>query len=165
GLIVLLIALLLPSLSRARDGARGVRCASNQRQIAQGLFGYASEFRGALPYGFIDFGWGDPGDPTLEGQPTEQEWTHVVSGYLNAARVNGYDLPWNAQAIHYTDPDNNYHPVLYCTIPGSEFDRQQSHYNTNMTIFPHVYWDTWAGRMIQRGTHPPTTLAQMYTDN
>jgi len=47
-LIALLIAILLPALRQARTAARLVVCASNQRQIANGAFGYATENRGRL---------------------------------------------------------------------------------------------------------------------
>ena len=40
---------LLPSLGRAREPAQRVKCASNLRQIGQGIQIYANEHRGALP--------------------------------------------------------------------------------------------------------------------
>jgi prepilin-type N-terminal cleavage/methylation domain-containing protein len=36
GIIAMLIAILLPSLNKAREAARGVACLSNLRQLAQG---------------------------------------------------------------------------------------------------------------------------------
>jgi len=49
GLIALLIGILLPALSSAKDTARRVVCASNQRQLVGGLHAYASDFDGRLP--------------------------------------------------------------------------------------------------------------------
>ena len=50
GLVSLLVAVLLPALSKARDAARTVRCTSNLKQVATGLLMYATDHRGQLPY-------------------------------------------------------------------------------------------------------------------
>jgi len=51
---VVLVAILMPSLSRAREQARGVKCASNLHQIAMALFTYASDQSDLLPAGLPD---------------------------------------------------------------------------------------------------------------
>jgi prepilin-type processing-associated H-X9-DG protein/prepilin-type N-terminal cleavage/methylation domain-containing protein len=51
GIIALLISILLPTLSRARDSAKGVKCQSNLRQIGVSVVFYANDFQGfLLPY-------------------------------------------------------------------------------------------------------------------
>lgn len=47
--VALLIALVLPSLSRARETARAVKCLSNQRQIVFACRAYADENKGRGP--------------------------------------------------------------------------------------------------------------------
>lgn len=49
GVIALLISILLPTLSRARESAREVQCASNMRQMGLALFMYADAFKGMMP--------------------------------------------------------------------------------------------------------------------
>jgi prepilin-type N-terminal cleavage/methylation domain-containing protein/prepilin-type processing-associated H-X9-DG protein len=49
GIIAVLMAILLPSLSRARESAGAIKCSANLRSIGQGLFIYASENKGRLP--------------------------------------------------------------------------------------------------------------------
>jgi prepilin-type N-terminal cleavage/methylation domain-containing protein/prepilin-type processing-associated H-X9-DG protein len=49
GIIALLISILLPSLNRAREQANRVKCASNLRQIGQGIQMYANENKGNFP--------------------------------------------------------------------------------------------------------------------
>jgi prepilin-type processing-associated H-X9-DG protein/prepilin-type N-terminal cleavage/methylation domain-containing protein len=82
GIIALLISILLPALSKARQQANLVACASNLRNIGQWVDEYASENKGYLPYGsnevqnppagnWITWEWddtlslmlGQPGDP------------------------------------------------------------------------------------------------------
>jgi len=48
-LLSLLVALLVPSASRARERARGVACMSNLRQIAAGFIAYATDNEGWFP--------------------------------------------------------------------------------------------------------------------
>ncbi len=49
GIIALLISILLPSLNAAREAARKVQCASNQRQIALGVIQYTNDNHGFAP--------------------------------------------------------------------------------------------------------------------
>src|SRR5688572_32600044 len=49
GIIALLISILLPLLNRAREQANRVKCASNLRQIGQGIQMYANENKGNFP--------------------------------------------------------------------------------------------------------------------
>src|SRR2546423_733990 len=49
GIIALLLSILLPSLSRARETANRVKCGSNLRQIGQAMMLYANENQGAYP--------------------------------------------------------------------------------------------------------------------
>ena len=49
GIIGILIAMLMPALSHARQSALSVQCASNQRQVGVVLMRYATENNGYLP--------------------------------------------------------------------------------------------------------------------
>jgi prepilin-type N-terminal cleavage/methylation domain-containing protein/prepilin-type processing-associated H-X9-DG protein len=81
GIIALLISILLPALSKARESANQVKCASNIRQLTMALIGYAMENKGAFPptltyngtsnSSYIPFN-GDPAVPS--GQAMENTW-------------------------------------------------------------------------------------------
>lgn len=49
GIIAVLIAILLPALSRAREQAKEVQCLSNMRQIGLAVLGYTYENKGWFP--------------------------------------------------------------------------------------------------------------------
>jgi prepilin-type N-terminal cleavage/methylation domain-containing protein/prepilin-type processing-associated H-X9-DG protein len=49
GIIALLIGLLLPALSRAREQAKAVKCLSNLHQLGIAAFAYAADNHGSLP--------------------------------------------------------------------------------------------------------------------
>src|SRR5262245_14581833 len=51
GIIAVLLAMLLPALTKARGAAQQAACMSNLRQIGLAVFNYASTYKGRLPYG------------------------------------------------------------------------------------------------------------------
>ena len=51
GIIALLISILMPALSRAREQANAVKCLSNIRQVGMALYMYANDNRGFYPFG------------------------------------------------------------------------------------------------------------------
>ena len=59
GIIALLIGLLLPALSKAREQSRRTNCLANLRTIGQALFMYANAHRDRLPNGNARGTWND----------------------------------------------------------------------------------------------------------
>src|SRR3954464_15189912 len=94
GIIALLISILLPSLTRARETANRVKCASNLRQIGQAILLYSNENRGAYPRTVAAAAaatqaptWGNqPGgtasDPFLGTAGTGREYDNSVTACL-----------------------------------------------------------------------------------
>src|SRR6516165_9726269 len=50
GIIALLISILLPSLSKAREQANKIKCASNLRSLGQAMILYTNSNKGFLPF-------------------------------------------------------------------------------------------------------------------
>ncbi|MFH0979926.1 MAG: type II secretion system protein [Planctomycetota bacterium] len=80
-IIALLVAILLPSLTKARKQARMVMCLSNVRSIGLAVMTYASEYGGTLPGPlhpavYRNLGMGDPGgdDPTKYERERQLTW-------------------------------------------------------------------------------------------
>src|SRR5687768_13083839 len=71
GIIAILIALLLPTLGKARESARTIKCLSNLRQLGLATAMYCGEARGFLPY-----------PTTTKGE--QMLWYNVLDPYLQA---------------------------------------------------------------------------------
>jgi len=52
GIIAVLVAILLPTLNRARESARRTKCLANLRGIGQLVMMYANQFKGQMPIGY-----------------------------------------------------------------------------------------------------------------
>ena len=84
GIIALLISILLPALSRAREASNTVKCLSNLRQIMAAAHLYTSENHGyMLPCGW-DVATAPPG---ASANDLKNWWCNILvdKGYLNAA--------------------------------------------------------------------------------
>jgi len=79
GIIALLISILMPALSRAREQANGVKCLSNVRQIGMAMYMYANDNKGAYPFGARgdvvareDWIWWQSGSPRGTGTTVDE---------------------------------------------------------------------------------------------
>ena len=57
GIIAVLVSLLLPSLSKAREAANRIKCSANLRSLAQSAFIYTSDNRGRWPLPAMSIGY------------------------------------------------------------------------------------------------------------
>ena len=71
GVIAILIAMLMPVLSKARERAKRVACASNLRQIGNALYMYVNDNRGKML----------PHRPSLAA-PTAASWDPTNPSYI-----------------------------------------------------------------------------------
>ncbi|MEM6258977.1 MAG: DUF1559 domain-containing protein [Planctomycetota bacterium] len=91
-IIALLIAILLPALGAAREGARSAQCKSNQRQIAISTFNFASDYDQYVPWNFQSFMWNDwLGVKGYDGRSITME-QGLASGLPNGAAAEPADL-------------------------------------------------------------------------
>jgi prepilin-type N-terminal cleavage/methylation domain-containing protein/prepilin-type processing-associated H-X9-DG protein len=84
GIIALLIAILLPSLTRARESARQVQCLSNLRQIAIATIGYSGTNNGYFP------GDGGGSAPTGNGADKWIMWKEDPGWDINKSSLQPY---------------------------------------------------------------------------
>lgn len=90
-IIVLLISILLPALSKARKSVEQLTCLSNQRQVVTAIFTYAGDHGGYLPYRPDQRYWDSPGtlavalvgDPGSSSFPIQGYFPHDGQGFLS----------------------------------------------------------------------------------
>jgi prepilin-type N-terminal cleavage/methylation domain-containing protein len=79
GIIAILISILLPSLSKARQQAIRVKCMSNLRQLGQAMQMYVSEYKQTLPF----CNWGE----------NTNQYSNTPYGWLYSNDVAGGNKP------------------------------------------------------------------------
>lgn len=102
GIIAVLIAILLPSLNKARQAAARVACLSNMRQVYLETRMYAEDFQGAVP-----LGW----DPISDMRRSNQVWDPVVGSSQPAPFTWGCftGMGWMYYAGYLQNPN-----ILWC---------------------------------------------------
>jgi prepilin-type processing-associated H-X9-DG protein len=130
GIIALLIGILLPALSRAREHANQIKCMANLRSLGQGLFMYAGDNKGLLPYGFVSNGESIPGSGVYQGESSD--WTTLLLHEL-ARKSVGYDP---TQAVGTSNP--GLRALFTCPTVGIEPSVQSffTHYSCHPRIMP-----------------------------
>lgn len=86
GIIALLIAMLMPSLSKARKQAQAIQCASNLKQVGNAVQMYVNQNRGYLGRWSNSTNWQDPAKPDEMIDPTE--YTKAYWGVVYAIAGN-----------------------------------------------------------------------------
>jgi prepilin-type processing-associated H-X9-DG protein len=76
GIIALLISILLPALTRVRESANQVKCASNQRQLYLAFDAYARDHNGFLPAP-----WNGP-----VGNVWHFQWPYLIVRYIGSGQ-------------------------------------------------------------------------------
>jgi prepilin-type N-terminal cleavage/methylation domain-containing protein/prepilin-type processing-associated H-X9-DG protein len=110
GIIAVLIAILLPVLQKAREQARRVVCASNQRQLCMAVLSYANQNRGFLPRiddPFQTFGSRAPSQGVIETASGWVDWTRgELMPYVAhdpATRQRVFNCPTDADPKIFVD--------------------------------------------------------------
>ncbi|MEM1210905.1 MAG: prepilin-type N-terminal cleavage/methylation domain-containing protein [Planctomycetota bacterium] len=106
-IIALLIGILLPVLTSAREAGRTATCLSNLRQIAVGYRSYANEYNGVLPLAF---------DNT---STPIRDWGTILRQYIETSGESGYN--------------DGYSPVYIC--PSSVLTPVETAYTTHPRVF------------------------------
>lgn len=118
-IIALLIAILLPSLQKARNAARGSRCLSNLRALGSATTMYMADNKDWLPVGPPDKLW---------WRYTKNGKTHTSSTYVLGARA----YPWSnchwggrrAEELHGPNEETFTRPLTRYLYPHAGLDNE-----------------------------------------
>lgn len=117
GIIAVLIALLLPSLNRARRHAKDLQCMSNLRQLGLACRNYAADNKDSLPPGYVYY-------------------TNIGHDAFWANFINSYIAP-TGNDRQTTDP-NVISKVFQC--PSGLVSGKDNYYSAHSVAFPDYYY-------------------------
>lgn len=144
GIIALLISILLPALTRARDAAKTVKCKANLRQIGQACLMYTNDNRGVvIPAGYVD------------ASGSNYDWWPILL-------IHGHYLPQNRlRSLNISTNPIDTRSVFYCpsglddvnastTPPATPYDgdylrSQRFRASTTLENPVQTVVDTWYG--------------------
>jgi prepilin-type processing-associated H-X9-DG protein/prepilin-type N-terminal cleavage/methylation domain-containing protein len=121
GIIALLISILMPALSKAREQANAVKCMSNQRNLGNALVMFTQDHKGFLPKAWFNDG---PVGSALNGGRMTWEyrfpkygWDYLLLGYVGKNREL-FRCPSDDPGRFRGDPadaspDSDYIPASY----------------------------------------------------
>ncbi len=145
GIIALLIGILLPTLSSARQAANSLVCMSNMRQFGMGQAFYINDNNGFLPIGTFDGvlnGWsGDVRDPEKG-----TDWTVLLANAMGQAGVNWEDQEASRNGTRgiFADLDTvEADGMTVTTADGAGGEAAFVHFSTHPRVMPNI--DEWSG--------------------
>lgn len=142
GIIALLISILLPALSRARQSAQSVQCLSNLRTIGQGLVIYSNDYDGYLPFGTYY-----PPNNNFDQNSDFYDWTVRVA----ASMVSGHS------SDNFLSANLN-RSFLICPSANQDLDKSSQaidDYSCNPRLMPYADYSSASGPPIDPVTNEP----------
>jgi prepilin-type processing-associated H-X9-DG protein/prepilin-type N-terminal cleavage/methylation domain-containing protein len=167
GIIALLVSILLPSLSQARERANQVVCESNLREIGNLIAIYAAEYKGFVPPGEYGGNVDPNNEASYDGNPQPGSMWDLLSIMVSKNPLgappsdpgfNSYKPNWTQHALPVmrdTDcPVVNEMPIdpAHPNQPGDNW----SAYIGNIRVFgDQAWWDPWQTQWNQNQTMLP----------
>jgi len=125
GIIALLISILLPSLAKAREQARTLKCSSNIREIIRATIMYCNNSRGLVPegaeYAQRQFDW-VYWQPAGTNPPYDDVTQSAIAPYLGHAQRTMFICPSDDVADHELNlgrPQTQISYSMNCYISGN----------------------------------------------
>src|SRR2546430_2105421 len=159
GIIAILIGILLPTLSKAREAAKKTVCLSNMRQLSDYLKLYAVGYKDAMPIGFMD----------------QKAFSYLMNWHnANGTKVSQMGLLSEARLVkdpkvffcpsengtefsYQPNPPGDYsdNPVPFDADPS---DTRRKHTRLGFSARPVVNWPSTSGGTNSSNTWPGNTF-------
>jgi prepilin-type N-terminal cleavage/methylation domain-containing protein/prepilin-type processing-associated H-X9-DG protein len=102
GIIALLISILLPALSKARESANQLKCSAQQRQIVMGMILHANDHRGFMPLAGYLWTEGQGTDPKSVLDFKRERYEYVGTTALQVAATGAAIGKYLGQDMDFT---------------------------------------------------------------
>src|SRR6185369_17511713 len=128
GIIAVLIGILLPALSKARENANKVKCMANLRQIGQALFIYANDNKGVMPFGFVPKNANIPGIGVWPGD--DGDWTTFILSVIKKTQTD-----YNSNQTNEGSPGSR--AIFMCpSVTNNSAKGILTHYSAHPRLMP-----------------------------
>ena len=115
GVIALLISILMPALSRARQSAQTIKCLANLRTLGQATHMYVNQYKGYMPYPTSAYPIPGPNSPEKTGAQNAICWAVALDPFLQQVGQNS-----NLGVAQYRTYKTYKQCVVYETFEGEE---------------------------------------------
>jgi len=143
GIIAVLIGILLPALSRARESGNLIKCQANLKQIGTALHIYAGQNRGMLPYGFFDRDTPVPGMGPPPYRAESGDWTTLLVTALTTRGGVGYTQQTGQTqgdtAAAFAGPRKVFLCPSVTTDPSGQRAVTLTHYSVHPRLMPNIH--------------------------
>jgi len=170
GIIAILIGVLLPALTKARQRAQTVACQSNLRQIVTAAFSYAAENKGSLPWGYVFNQQNAKGRPANGNKDATDyiSWFSLIDQYMGNKAGPVVDYDFRLSAWYDGATNRKFSPAFRCPSVPPEF-QQSVHYYNHGVAMPVMPQELALGGGLGDASGPPVKgpakTSQLYPDN
>ena len=115
GIVTILIALLLPALSKARQQVNNVSCMNRLRQMGLAIESYTLANRGSLPYGLCPFWYMN--NSANGADPLYGDWSYLLTATMQGGSGYESDAAFASQTLGFRSSFFSDADTLSTTVP------------------------------------------------
>ena len=165
GIIAVLVGVLLPALSKARDRAQTVACASNLKQIFTAARNYTVEYNDSLPFGMVfnkeNKSNGRPANSAQD--PSYISWFSSIDKYMTKGETEIVPLNGSSPWIDGSTK-RRISQVFKCPNVDTGIFKQKVHYYAHGVAMPHMPLERSQSN-APGGVISPAKFKQLYPEN